>query len=276
MREFSIIGTIAVNAFILIRYCTLIYRGKIKPALAMWLFFSIAVGGTLITYLSEGDYGLLDNILCTSDLILVSTITIFIILFGDKSSKLNVKEDRITIEEVQEGVFQDYISITGTVLPIKTIYLDAIEGGIVEEILAEEGTMVKQGDVILHLANTNLRLNIMNREASLAAIPVKNDVVEETSLSNGDSLLRYPAIPRKRVLMSLIGRIRRASPKVRSKKLQLDTLGSEVWRLIDNRRTVQEIIERFARHHQLSLRESEVAVTQFLRSLGKRGLIGLK
>lgn len=89
MREFSIIGTIAVNAFILIRYCTLIVRGKIKPALAMWLFFTIAVGGTLITYLSEGEYGPLDNILCTSDLILVSTITVFILLFGDRTTRFN-------------------------------------------------------------------------------------------------------------------------------------------------------------------------------------------
>ena len=89
MREFSIFGTIAVNTFILIRYCSLILRGKIRPALAMWLFFSIAVGGTLITYLSEGDYGFLDNILCTSDLILVSTITVFIILFGDRSTRFN-------------------------------------------------------------------------------------------------------------------------------------------------------------------------------------------
>lgn len=89
MREFSIIGTIAINLFILVRYCTLIHRGRIRPSLAMWLFFSIAVGGTLITYLSEGEYGLLDNILCTSDLVLVSTITVCILLFGDRSTRFN-------------------------------------------------------------------------------------------------------------------------------------------------------------------------------------------
>lgn len=55
----------------------------------MWLFFTIAVTGTLMTYLSEGDYGLLDNILCTSDLILVSTVTLCIIIFGDKSTRFN-------------------------------------------------------------------------------------------------------------------------------------------------------------------------------------------
>lgn len=90
------------------------------------------------------------------------------LFFGDRSSKLNVQKERITMEIVKQDVFQDYISITGTVLPIRTIYLDAIEGGRVEEILIESGTAVKKGDVILRLSNTNLHLSIMNREAGLA------------------------------------------------------------------------------------------------------------
>ncbi len=72
-----------------------------------------------------------------------------IIIFGDKSSKYNVDVSRITIEEVKRDVFQDYITVQGTVEPITTIYLDAVEGGSVEEILIDEGNMVKKGDVIL-------------------------------------------------------------------------------------------------------------------------------
>jgi hypothetical protein len=116
----------------------------------------------------------------------------------------------------------------------------------------------------------------MDRETSLNAIPVKHEAVEETLLANGDCLLRYPAVPRKTMLNAMVGMIRKTPSKVRLKKLQLDTLGSEVWRMMDNQRTVRDIIERFAAHHQLSLRESEAAVTQFVRSLGRRGLIGLK
>lgn len=90
-----------------------------------------------------------------------------LIIFGDKSSKYNVDVSRITIEEVKQDIFQDYITVQGTVEPITTIYLDAVEGGSVQEILIEEGNMVKEGDVILRLANDNLLLEITNSEAQV-------------------------------------------------------------------------------------------------------------
>ena len=67
-----------------------------------------------------------------------------IVIFGDKSSKYNVDVSRLTIDEVVKDVFQDYITEQGIVEPIRTIYLDAVEGGRVEEILIEEGNMVKK------------------------------------------------------------------------------------------------------------------------------------
>jgi HlyD family secretion protein len=90
-----------------------------------------------------------------------------VIIFGDKSSKYNVDVSRITIEEVKQDVFQDYITVQGTVEPITTIYLDAVEGGSVEEILIDEGNMVKEGDVIIRLNNDNLLLEITNSEAQV-------------------------------------------------------------------------------------------------------------
>jgi len=95
-------------------------------------------------------------------------LILYYIIFADKSSKLRVQEERLTIASVERGYFQDYITNTGTVQPIRTVYIDALEGGQVKEILIEEGTMVKEGDIILRLSNTNLHLSIMNREASLA------------------------------------------------------------------------------------------------------------
>ena len=89
MREISIIAVVAINFFILVRYCWLIRKERIKPALAMWAFFSITVGGSLVTYLSAGDYSLLDNILNTSDLVLVVTVSVFIFIFGDRSTRFN-------------------------------------------------------------------------------------------------------------------------------------------------------------------------------------------
>lgn len=90
------------------------------------------------------------------------------IIFGDTSSKLNVDTEKITIREVVYDKYQDYISVNGTVEPIKTIYLDAIEGGRVEEILIDEGNMVQKDDIILRLSNTNLLLEISNNEATVA------------------------------------------------------------------------------------------------------------
>jgi hypothetical protein len=55
----------------------------------MWFFFSIAVGGSLATYLSSGNYSLLDNILNTSDLVLVVIVSVFIFIFGDRSTRFN-------------------------------------------------------------------------------------------------------------------------------------------------------------------------------------------
>ena len=87
MRTFSIAAVLLINLFIAVRYTVLIRRGSIKPALAMWTFFSIAVGGSLATYLVEGDYSLLDNILNSADLLLCVYVAVIIFIFGDKSTK---------------------------------------------------------------------------------------------------------------------------------------------------------------------------------------------
>ena len=87
MRLFSIGAVMALNLFILVRYVWLIRHRKIQPALAMWVLFTIAVAGSLVTYLSEGAHGPLDNILNTSDMVLVVSVTIAILLFGDRTSR---------------------------------------------------------------------------------------------------------------------------------------------------------------------------------------------
>jgi hypothetical protein len=89
MKEFSIISVSIINIIIGVRYCILIYKNKIKPALAMWSFFTLAVAMSLITYMAEGNFSLLDNILNTTDLILVSTVSVMIYFFGDKSSRFS-------------------------------------------------------------------------------------------------------------------------------------------------------------------------------------------
>lgn len=89
MRTFSIIAVCATNLVIGLRYVWLIRRDKISPALAMWVFFTIAVIGSLMTYLSEGDYGLLDNVLNSADLLLCGGVAIAIAIWGHRRSRFN-------------------------------------------------------------------------------------------------------------------------------------------------------------------------------------------
>ena len=94
-------------------------------------------------------------------------VVLYVFLFKMSKSTLNVQAERLTISTVTKGPFQEYIPVQGEVLPIYTHYLDPLEGGIVEEIYLEAGSMVNKGDQILKLANTNLIIDIMWREAEL-------------------------------------------------------------------------------------------------------------
>ena len=86
----------------------------------------------------------------------------------DDSKKLRVNMDNISVSAVTMGQFNDYIRISGQVAPITTIQISPLEGGVVQEIVAEEGSRVKRGDVILILSNENLDMQILNSEADLA------------------------------------------------------------------------------------------------------------
>lgn len=94
---------------------------------------------------------------------------VYYIAFGPKGSRLNVEVDKITVEEVTQDLFRDYITVIGTVAPIRTIYLDATESGSrVEEIVKDEGSILTKGDVIVRFSNTNLILDISNNEANVS------------------------------------------------------------------------------------------------------------
>jgi len=87
--------------------------------------------------------------------------------FTSGNSKLNVNTDRITISEIKQGTFQEFIPVNGVVLPVTTIYLDALEGGRVEEKFVEDGTIMKKDQPILRLSNTDLELSLVNQETSV-------------------------------------------------------------------------------------------------------------
>lgn len=90
------------------------------------------------------------------------------LIFGDHSSTLKVDSRTISVEVAAEGLFNDYVRVNGVVQPISTVQLTPLEGGIVDEKVMEEGATVKKGDVIIRLTNTQLNIQILESEASLA------------------------------------------------------------------------------------------------------------
>jgi HlyD family secretion protein len=101
-------------------------------------------------------------------------------------TSLKVDREKITVEEVKQGNFDDFIRTNGTVEPIATIYLDAEEGGRVREILIEEGARVQKGDIILTLENRSVYMDIMNSESNLAQ---KQNYLRQTRISFENALI---------------------------------------------------------------------------------------
>ncbi|WP_231610904.1 efflux RND transporter periplasmic adaptor subunit [Labilibaculum euxinus] len=114
-------------------------------------------------------------------------------LLSSSTSTYRTELDKLTITEVSQAEFKDYISIIGTVEPKTTIYLDVEEGGKVVEKLIDEGELVKKGDVIIRLINNDLKLQILNTESSLAyqANELRNTLInmEQQKISNKQQIL---------------------------------------------------------------------------------------
>ena len=98
----------------------------------------------------------------------------------DNSSTLRVNGDTLSYGMVAKGEFNDYIRVTGQVQPMTTIQISPLEGGVVQEIVTEEGSKVNKGDVILVLSNESLDLQILNSEAELAE---KENLLRNTMIS---------------------------------------------------------------------------------------------
>jgi len=86
----------------------------------------------------------------------------------DSGTSFTLDGQRIRIAEVTTGRFEDYIPLRASVEPERTTYLDAIEGGRVEDVLVEEGSYVEAGEPLIELSNTGLQLDVIAREAEIS------------------------------------------------------------------------------------------------------------
>ena len=104
--------------------------------------------------------------------------------FTSGKNKLNVDPERITISEVKKGPFQEIIPVNGVVMPLTTIYLDALEGGQVEDKYVEDGTIMKKGQPILRLSNTDLQLSLVNQETSVYNLLTQMQISQNAAQQN--------------------------------------------------------------------------------------------
>jgi HlyD family secretion protein len=98
--------------------------------------------------------------------------------------RLNVEAERITISEVKSGPFKEFIPVNGVVLPITTIYLDALEGGRVEEKYVEDGAIMKKGEPILRLSNTDLQLSLVNQQTAVYNLLTQMQISQNAAQQN--------------------------------------------------------------------------------------------
>jgi len=108
-------------------------------------------------------------------------------LYTSGKSKLNVDLERITVSQVTKGPFQETIPVNGVVLPLTSIYLDAVEGGRVEEKFVDDGTTMKKGQPILRLSNTDLQLGLVTQQTNvynlLTQMQISKNAAEQNTVT---------------------------------------------------------------------------------------------
>jgi hypothetical protein len=112
----------------------------------------------------------------------------------------------------------------------------------------------------------------MTKKEAFRCVPVKNSLVEEVLMASGDLMLSYPSAY-KPFFSKIQNLVKKDPKKTFIRKIQLDGLGRDVWSMIDGRKNVNTIIERFAKKHLVDHKEAEISVSLFLKSLGEKGLI---
>lgn len=114
---------------------------------------------------------------------------IYVIVQTSGGTKLSVAKERLSISTIKNDVFQENIPVSGVILPITTIYLDAVEGGRVEEKFVEDGAMMKKGDPILRLSNTDLELSLINQETAVYNLLTQMQISQNAARQNTINLL---------------------------------------------------------------------------------------
>jgi len=99
---------------------------------------------------------------------LVVLLVLTWIFLAPRGNSQTVESDRLTISEVRNGTFDDFLPLRSLVTPLLTVYLDAVEGGRVDKILVEDGASVKKGQLLAVLTNADLQLETLQSQTYVA------------------------------------------------------------------------------------------------------------
>ncbi len=162
------------------------------------------------------------------------------------TSKLNVQTERILLDTVRRGIFQEFIPVTGVALPIRNVVITAVEGGKVEEKFIEDGSIVTSGQPILRLSNPDLQLNYLNQEANI--VNQINQLQNMSLLRDQQSLsLRESALDvdyRVDIAQARVKRNRLLAADGVIAKVDLEELEAEYKNLLSRRILLKKTIEK--------------------------------
>lgn len=196
--------------------------------------------------------------------VLVAGYFAYEIFIGSAGRSLEVRESRIQISEVTSGTFEDFIPVRGRVTPAQTVYLDAIEGGRVEQILVEDGAMLKAGDLIVKLSNAQLQLNVLSNEARVAE--------QLNNMRSIELSLEQNRLQHKRNLVDINYQIKMLTRQEQQEAKLLENNTIPVTKYQDTRDTLQWYKDRLAVTLESQATDSRMQEEQlaFLKSTGAR------
>ena len=87
--------------------------------------------------------------------------------FAPRAGSQSVNPERLNIATVESGLFEDFLPLRARVTPLVTVYLDAVEGGRVEQLLVEDGANVSRGQLLAVLSNADLQLSTLARQTEV-------------------------------------------------------------------------------------------------------------
>src|SRR5688500_3137413 len=121
--------------------------------------------------------------------------------FAPTANSQSVAADRLTVSTVERGRFDDFLPLRARVTPLVTVFLDAVEGGRVEQVLVEDGAMVQQGQLLAVLSNSDLQLNLLARQTEVTqqinSMRSQELALSQTRLSNERAIIEADLVATK-------------------------------------------------------------------------------